>query len=166
MEKNDFIKYGIIKFGEFVLTSGQKSTYYVDIKEACTNPEILGKVVNELSSMVIYQRVSGMELGAVPLLVGLSIKMDIPYTIVRKAEREHGTKNRLVGAIEKNSKIDLIEDVVTTGNSILKTALVLRELGAIIDHAVCVVDRENGGSELLNKNGIKLESVTKISDLL
>ncbi|MEM0139708.1 MAG: orotate phosphoribosyltransferase [Ferroplasma sp.] len=166
MERDEFIKYGIIKFGDFILTSGQKSTYYVDIKEACTDPIILGKIIDGLSPMVIYGQISGMELGSVPLLVGLSLKLNIRYAIVRKSEREHGTGKRIVGTVEKNSKIDIIEDVVTTGNSILKTADILRKNGAIVDHAICVVDREAGGTELLKENGIALASMAKISELM
>jgi orotate phosphoribosyltransferase len=166
MDRERFIKSGMIKFGDFTLTSGKKSGYYIDIKEACTNPETLSEICTELAGKTIYDTVAGMELGAVPLIVGISLKTNKSYIIVRKGERDHGTKNRLIGNIIPGSKIDLIEDVVTTGNSILKTAIILRENGAIVDHAVCVVDRESGGSELLSDNGIKLESIARVSELL
>ncbi len=161
-----FIEKGIIKFGDFTLTSGKKSNYYIDIKEACTYPETLSEICDELAKKTIYNTVAGMELGAVPLIVGVSLKTNKPYIIIRKEEREHGTKKRVIGNIIVGNKVDLIEDVVTTGNSLLKTAVVLRNSGAIVDHALCVVDRENGGSELLKENGIKLESVKKVSELL
>ncbi len=166
MDRKKFIQSGMIKFGDFTLTSGKKSTYYVDIKEACTNPATLSEICEELEKKSIYGTIAGMELGAVPLIVGISLKTDKPYVIVRKGERNHGTKKQIIGNIIPGSKIDLIEDVVTTGNSLLKTALALRENGAIVDHAVCVVDRESGGEDLLKENGIKLESVVKISELL
>ena len=166
MDKEKFIQSGMIKFGDFTLTSGKKSTYYVDIKEACTDPATLSEICDDLAGKTIYDTVAGMELGAVPLIVGISLKTGKPYIIIRKGEREHGTKKQIVGNIVSGSRIDLIEDVVTTGNSLLKTAKILRENGAIVDHAVCVVDREPGGEELLKENGIKLESVAKISELL
>lgn len=161
-----FIKMGIIQFGDFTLTSGKKSNYYVDIKEACTHPGTLAEICDELAAKTRYGTIAGMELGAVPLIVGVSLKTNKPYIIIRKEEREHGTKKRVIGNITEGRKVDLIEDVVTTGNSLLKTANVLRENGAIVDHAICVVDRESGGSELLKENGIILESIKKISELL
>jgi orotate phosphoribosyltransferase len=166
MDREKFIQSGIIKFGDFTLTSGKKSTYYVDIKEACTEPATLSEICDDLEKKTIYGTIAGMELGAVPLIVGISLKTGKPYIIIRKGERDHGTKKQIIGSMVPGNKIDLIEDVVTTGNSLLKTAQVLRENGAIVDHAVCVVDRESGGKELLEKNGIKLESVAKISELL
>ena len=166
MDREKFIESGMIKFGDFTLTSGKKSNYYVDIKEACTDPETLSAICNDLAGNTVYDTVAGMELGAVPLIVGVALKTGKRYIIVRKEERTHGTGSRVVGKVVPGSRIDLIEDVVTTGNSILKTAKVLRDAGAIVDHAVCVVDRESGGFELLKENGIKLVSVAKISELL
>ncbi len=162
----DLIKSGSIKFGDFVLTSGKKSDYYVDIKEGATKPELLNEISVELSKKLTAKKIAGMELGAVPLIVATSLKANIPYIIVRKEEREHGTKKRIIGEINKNEEIDLIEDVVTTGNSLLKTADILRKNGAVIRHAICVVDRESGGYGLLKSNGIELESLVKISDIL
>ncbi len=166
MDREKFIESGMIKFGDFTLTSGKKSNYYVDIKEACTDPETLSTICDDLARNTVYETVAGMELGAVPLIVGVALKTGKRYIIVRKEERTHGTGSRMVGKVVPGSRIDLIEDVVTTGNSILKTAKVLRDAGAIVDHAVCVVDRESGGSDLLEENGIKLVSVAKVSELL
>lgn len=166
MLSEDLIKSGSIKFGNFVLTSGKKSDYYVDIKEGSTDPELLNEISIELKKKLIAKKIAGMELGAVPLLVATSLKANIPYIIVRKNEREHGTKKRIIGKINENEEIDLIEDVVTTGNSLLKTANILRNNNAKIKHAICVVDRESGGYELLKENGIELESLIKISDIL
>ena len=166
MLDQDLIKSGSIKFGDFVLTSGKKSDYYVDIKEGATKPELLNEISVELSKKLTAKKIAGMELGAVPLIVATSLRANIPYIIVRKEEREHGTKKRIIGNINENEEIDLIEDVVTTGNSLLKTADILRRNGAVIRHAICVVDRESGGYELLKSDGIELESLVKISDIL
>jgi orotate phosphoribosyltransferase len=166
MDREKFIESGMIKFGDFTLTSGKKSNYYVDIKEACTDPHILSAICDDLAGNTVYGTVAGMELGAVPLIVGVALKTGKKYIIVRKGERTHGTGSRLVGKVVPGTRIDIIEDVVTTGNSILKTAEAIRDAGAIVDHAICVVDRESGGSELLRENGIKLVSVAKISELL
>ncbi len=162
--EEDLLRVGAIKFGDFVLTSGKRSTYYVDIKEAATDPSLLRKIASEFSGMIRSSKIAGMELGAVPLIVATALQMSIPYIIVRK-ERSHGTMSLLVGKFEKGEEIDVIEDVVTTGNSVLKAVNTLRENGAVVKRAYCVVDREEGGSDLLKENGIDLHPIIRISQI-
>ncbi|PYB69173.1 orotate phosphoribosyltransferase [Thermoplasma sp. Kam2015] len=162
--EEDLLRVGAIKFGDFVLTSGKRSTYYVDIKEAATDPSLLKNIASEFSTMIRSKKIAGMELGAVPLVVATALQLSVPYIIVRK-ERSHGTMSLLVGKLEKGEEIDVIEDVVTTGNSVLKAVQTLRENGAIVKRAFCVVDREEGGSELLRENGIELKPIIKISQV-
>ncbi|KAA8922369.1 orotate phosphoribosyltransferase [Thermoplasma sp.] len=162
--EEDLLRVGAIKFGDFVLTSGKRSTYYVDIKEAATEPAVLNKIASEFSRMIRTRKIAGMELGAVPLTVATALHMSIPYIIVRK-ERSHGTMSLLVGKLERGEEIDVIEDVVTTGNSVLKAVQVLRENGAVVKRAFCVVDREEGGSDLLRQNGIDLNPIIRISQV-
>ncbi|MGC8609006.1 MAG: orotate phosphoribosyltransferase [Thermoplasmata archaeon] len=164
MLKEILIGSGAIKFGDFVLTSGKRSSYYVDIKEAATNPEILNQIADEFSERIKADVIAGMELGAVPLVVATSMKLKIHYLIIRK-ERSHGTMSLIIGKFEKGTEIDVIEDVVTTGNSVLKTVQILRENGAIVKRAYCVVDREEGGKDLLEKNDIELIPLIHISDI-
>jgi orotate phosphoribosyltransferase (EC 2.4.2.10) len=83
---------GAIKTGEFTLTSGKKSNFYVDIKDACADPEVLKVIVGELEKKVTSKAVAGVELGAVPLVVATAFKMSIPYFIIRK-QSNHGMKN-------------------------------------------------------------------------
>ncbi len=164
MLKEILIGSGAIKFGDFILTSGKRSSYYVDIKEAATNPEVLDQISGEFAQRVKASIIAGMELGAVPLMVATAMKLKIPYIIVRK-ERSHGTMSLIIGKFAPGTEIDVIEDVVTTGNSVLKTVLILRENGAVVRRAYCVVDREEGGMELLEKNDIELFPLIRISDI-
>lgn len=96
MLSEDLVKSGAIKFGDFILTSGKRSDYYVDIKEAATDPNLLSEIASEFSKMIHARKIAGMELGAVPLIVATSLNMGIPYVIVRK-ERSHGTLSLIVG---------------------------------------------------------------------
>jgi len=159
------IKNGAIKFGDFTLTSGLKSKYYVDIKEVSTKPEFLNELAEELSKNVKAKTIAAVELGAVPILIATSIKMNLPLLIIRK-EREHGTKDLLIGKFPEGTEVDLIEDVVTTGGSLIKAIDLLRSRGAKVTRAICVVDREQGGAEALKAMGVELIPLVKISSVL
>ncbi len=165
MLKDDLINIGAIKFGNFILTSGKTSNYYIDIKSAYTNPEILDSIGNEISKFVVSGKIAGMELGAVPIIVSVAIKTKKPFIIIRKDELKHGTKKRYIGNINNGDEIDVIDDVATTGGSIMKTVEIIRNNGGIVKRAVCVVDREEGAYEMLKSNGIELYSIIKASDL-
>ncbi|OWP57005.1 MAG: orotate phosphoribosyltransferase [Thermoplasmatales archaeon B_DKE] len=162
--KDILLSSGAIKIGDFVLTSGKKSSYYVDIKEAATDPMVLKAISEEIAKKITAGKIAGMELGAVPLIVSVSILKTIPYVILRKSIT-HGTKKLTVGKIDTGETIDMVEDVVTTGNSLLKAVNLIRENGGIVKRAICVVDRMDGGSELLKENGVELVPLLKISDL-
>ncbi len=154
---------GAIKFGDFVLTSGKRSNFYVDIKDAATEPIVLKEIAEELASRVQKDKIAGMELGAVPITVATALKKGMPYLILRK-ERSHGTKKLIIGNLQKGEEVELIEDVVTTGGSLLKAATLVRENGGVVRRAIVVVDRQEGGGEMLKEHGIELDSIVKMSD--
>lgn len=156
---------GAIKFGDFVLTSGKKSKYYVDIKDSATNPETLGNIARYFSEMTSKVKLAGVELGAVPLLVATAVTKGVPYLIIRK-ERKHGTGKLTIGEVSPGETVEIIEDVVTTGGSVLKAAKYLRENGAVVKDVYCVVDREEGGVELLKENDLQLHPIIRISELM
>ncbi len=166
MIKDDLVRLNAIKFGDFTLTSGKKSSYYVDIKAAETDPDFLKELAEEISKKVSAKKVGGVELGAVPLVIATALRMGIPYLIIRKQENMHGTRGPFIGSVKEGDRIDIIEDVVTTGNSILRAVKTLRERGAIVERAICIVDREEGGSKLLSDNGIELLALVRISEVM
>ncbi len=157
---------GAFQFGDFTLTSGKKSSYYVDLKAAFTDPVLLRRVVQRLVPYTAgVQRLAGTELGAVPLLVALALETGLPYVILRKKARGHGTGRAYEGEIRAGEKVLLVEDVATSGGTIQRAAEVLRGEGAQVERAVCVVDREEGGAESLREMGIGLEAVLRSRDL-
>lgn len=161
----ELLESGAIKFGDFTLTSGKKSKYYVDIKDAATDPELLGLISGIFAKMTTNTKLAGVELGAVPLLVATAVAKKVPYLIIRK-ERKHGTGKLTIGGIEPGETIEIIEDVVTTGGSVLRAVKYLRENGAKVENAYCVVDREEGGVNLLKENGIALHPIIRISEIM
>lgn len=158
---------GAFKTGEFTLTSGKKSNFYVDIKQASTNPKILAEIAREMKSLIKDERrIAGMELGAVPLAVAVSLESGLPYVIIRKRERTHGTGKLIEGNMKAGERILLVEDVTTSGSSLVKAAEIVRQAKGVVDRALVVVDREEGASELLAENGILLVPLVRVSEMM
>jgi orotate phosphoribosyltransferase len=137
--------------GDFVLSSGKKSPFYVDKYLFSTEPDLLRDLAQEISARLPTgtQRLAGVELGAVPLVAAVALHSDIPYNIVRKAAKEYGTGNRVEGRpFEAGERITLIEDVVTTGAQALKSAAALEEAGAEVLCILAVLDRREEGYTL------------------
>ena len=158
---------GAIKFGHFVLTSGAVSDYYIDIKNASTDPNTLKKIAEAMAEYAEgYDLIAGMELGAVPLVVALSLKTKIPYVIVRKDKRKHGTSKQLEGGSVKNKKILVVEDVTTSGGSVVKTLQILHENHGNVDKVLVVVDRESGAREKIENLNVEFVPLLSISEIL
>ena len=171
MDKKELIRLlkecGAIQFGQFVLTSGVVSDYYIDIKKASTNPNILKKIAKSMAEYTEgYDLLAGMELGAVPLVVALSLETNIPYVIIRKEKREHGTGKQIEGGDVKGKRVLVIEDVTTSGGSVIKTINIIREKQGIVDEVLVVVDRESGAEEKLQSLDTSFIPLLSISDIL
>ena len=156
-----------IQFGHFVLRSGATSDYYIDIKKASTNPMILKRLAEAMSEYAEgYEVLAGMELGAVPLVVALSLETNIPFVIVRKEKKEHGTGKQIEGGEVKGKRVLIIEDVTTSGGSVIKTIQVIRENQGIVDEVVTVVDRESGAEEKMKQVDVSFIPLLSVSDIL
>jgi orotate phosphoribosyltransferase len=162
----DLLESGAVRFGTFTLTSGQTSDVYVDVKRATTDPDRLRRIAERLVGRVgDADRLAGMELGAVPILVALSLQARRPYAIVRKAGRSHGTGQRVEGEIPQGARVLVVEDVTTTGGSVAETVELLRAAGGVVDRVVCVVDRQQGAAERLAGMGVRLEPLITLAEL-
>jgi len=158
---------GAIKFGRFVLTSGAVSDYYIDIKKASTEPKILKLIAEQMSEYTDgYDLLAGMELGAVPLVVALALETNLPYVIIRKEKREHGTGKQIEGGDVQGKRVLIIEDVTTSGGSVVKTIQILRESTAEVDKVLVVVDRETGAGEQLQKLDVEFIPLVSVSEIL
>ena len=131
--------------GDFVLSSGKKSQFYVDKYLFSTEPALLRDLAREISARLPAgtERLAGIELGAVPLVAAVALESGLPYGIVRKTAKEYGTGNRIEGRAPVGRKVALIEDVVTTGAQALQAAAALEEAGAKVLGIVAVLDRRN-----------------------
>ncbi|MGQ9588565.1 MAG: orotate phosphoribosyltransferase [Thermoplasmata archaeon] len=155
----------VVQTGEFILTSGKKSDYFVNIKRASTNPEVLREIGKAVAPYVDDCKIAGMALGAIPLAVAVALETNRPFVMVRKEPKDHGTRDLIEGDVSPGEKFIVVEDVATTGGSTLKVVSALREKGANVSKAVVVVDREEGAREMLTEHGIELISLFKAKDL-
>ena len=159
---------GAVKFGDFTLSSGRKSKYYVDKYVFETNPLCLEAIGERIAKLIPSdaQKLAGIEIGSIPLAAIASVKSGMPFVIVRKEKKGYGTNKLIEGVYRPGEKAFVVEDVVTTARGALGAIHTLREAGLVVDSIVCVVDREEGGRESLEKEGVHVTSLVKASELL
>ena len=155
-----------VKFGEFELSHGGTTDYYVDKYVFETDPHCLRLIASAFADRIGDNRLAGVALGAVPLVAATAVETDRPYVIVRKKTKEYGTGNQIEGEFEEGEELVVLEDIATTGQSAIDAVEALREAGAIVDRVLVVVDREEGARENLAEHDIELESLLTASELL
>lgn len=157
----------VIKFGKFTLSSGRKSDYYVDMKKAITDPQILLQVAKIISNLIKddeIDKIAGPALGAVPIATAVALQSGIPMLMIRKAQKDYGTSKLIEGDLKQGDNVIVVEDVTTTGKSLLKTVRAVKDNGGKIKRTFVIVDREEGAVEGLEKEGLQLEPIVSISD--
>jgi len=157
----------VVKFGKFTLSSGKESDYYVNMKMAVTDPKILkviAKIVSNSINPEKIDKIAGPALGAVPIATAISLESEIPMLMIRKAKKGYGTSKIIEGTLEKGDLVVVVEDVTTTGDSLLKAVKAIEENGGDVKRAVVIVDRDEGAIENLEKEGILLEPLLSIND--
>jgi orotate phosphoribosyltransferase len=160
---------GVIKRGNFTLKSGATSPIYFDLRAIVSYPHLLKAVADSLWQCVKdvkTDRICGVPYTALPIATVISIANNIPMVMVRKEVKKHGTGQQVEGHYEPGQNCIVIEDVVTTGGSVLTTVEQLRAVGLQVSEVVAFLDRENGGKENLAKAGCRLTSVFRLNELL
>ena len=157
--------------GDFLLRSGRRSRYYLDKYRFETDPEILREIGERLGAAIREVepetvRVAGPALGAVALAASASMASGLPFIIVRGATKEYATGNRIEGPYEPGELVCLVEDVVTSGGALCEAVEAVRAAGLVVRHAVCVVDREEGGADALARLGVRLAALYRAGELL
>ncbi len=153
--------------GTFVLRSGRTADHYFDKYRFESDPTLLAEIVEAMAPLVpeATEGLAGLELGGVPLATMLSSVTGLPAYFVRKQPKKYGTEQVCEGGEVAGRNLLIIEDVVTTGGQMVLSAQDLRAEGAIVQHAVCVIDREGGGSDVVAAEGITLRSLFTMRDL-
>ena len=160
----------VFEEGEFTLASGKKSSYYVNMKKAITEPLILSTIAELISERIddSTQKIAGPALGAVPIATAVSLESGKPLLMIRKEKKGYGTSKLIEGELNEGDNVILVEDVTTTGgsllNSLLKAINAIRDNGGIVQKAFVVVDREEGAMETFANEGIELEPLISVSE--
>ena len=155
-----------VKFGEFELSHGGTSDYYVDKYLFETDPHCLRLIAEAFAERVGDAKLGGVALGGVPLVAATSTTTGNPYVIARKQAKEYGTGNRIEGRLAEGEEVVVIEDIATTGQSAVDAVEALREAGAVVERVLVVVDRGEGAGELLAGAGVELEALLTATELL
>ena len=153
--------------GDFTLSSGLKASYYIDGRMISLRPEgayLIGRKVLELLRGTGVQAVGGMTLGADPIATAVAIVShiegaDIPAFIVRNAIKGHGTQKRIEGPLEEGARVAIVDDVITTGSSVLRAIEAVEEKGCKVVKVIVLIDRRQGGAEEIKRRGYDFAAI-------
>ena len=155
------LKNNIVKYGDFTLKSGKKSWFYVDLRLISSYPEtfefVIDCYVKMIESIQNVDAVAGVAVAGVPFSAVTGYKLGIPSIIVRPQAKEHGLKKLVEGNIDSDSKVVLIDDLITTGSSKIPGIQALRNEELIVEDMLVLIDRSQGNLEGLDELDIKLD---------
>ena len=153
--------------GNFTLRSGAVSNEYFDKYRFESDPALLREIAEAMAPLVPEgtEALAGLELGGVPLATMLAQVTGLPALFVRKEAKTYGTCQLAEGGAIDGRRLAIVEDVVTSGGQVVLSGRDLRDLGAKVETAICVIDRESGGREALAAEGIELRALFTMSQL-
>ena len=153
--------------GEFVLRSGRTATEYFDKYQFEADPELLDRLAERMAVLVPdgTEVLAGLEMGGIAVVTALGRHAKLPCAFVRKEAKKYGTARLAEGAEVAGRRVLVVEDVVTSGGQVVISTGELRKLGAHVDHALCVIDRQEGGAQALAADGITLRALLTREDL-
>jgi len=167
------IKNDAIKFGDYILASGKRSPYYIDLRLTISSPITMDWIANSLTRIVINEigkdkidKILGVPTAGVPFATMVSQKLGIPLIYYRQARKEHGVRKKIEGTLDRNDRVLIVDDLITTGESVIEAAEVVRDQGGVVNELVVLLDREQGGRERLRASRIEAHVLFKISDAM
>ncbi len=160
-----------IKFGDYTLTSGKKSPYYIDLRQTISSPITMDWISNSLVRIIINEigknkidKILGVPTAGVPFATMVSQKIALPLIYYRKARKEHGVRKKIEGSLERNDRVLIIDDLITTGESVIEAAEAVRGQGGIANELVVLLDREQGGTQRLRESYLEPHILFRVSE--
>ena len=162
----------IIQFGDFTLASGKKSSYYVDLRLVPSYPHQFRKMVKHLQNEIIdkiglenFDSIVSVPTGGLVIASALAIETVKPLIYVRSKPKDYGTTKSVEGKINDGLKVVMVDDVATTGGSVINAIKSLKESKIKVEDAFVIVNRMEGADEALNEEGVKLHSLTNVMQI-
>jgi orotate phosphoribosyltransferase len=166
------LEVGAIKFGKFRLTSGKTSSYYIDLRVLPSYPaafhqalQVYGDTTRRLG-VEKFRIIVGIPTSGMVYASPLAYKLRKPFAYIRKEAKEWGRERKVEGVLKQGYSALLVDDVITTGKSIIEAANAIRAEGGVVEHTLVLVDREEGGRKKLKSEGIRLHQFLRIGEIL
>jgi orotate phosphoribosyltransferase len=163
---------GALRFGKFTLASGKSSSYYLDLRVLPSDPEAYGLAVSAYLALAkqigerSFDGVAGVATAGVTVSSPLAYLLKKPMVYVRREEKEHGLEKRVEGAVRPGWRVVVVDDLVTTGGSVISAVEALRNSGCVVKDAIVLVDRLEGGKANLARSGVRLIAFVDVKELV
>lgn len=165
------LRTGSLRFGTFKLSSGILSSYYVDLRLIPSDSEAFRRVIGFYSSVLgttlanRVQRLAGIPTSGIAYAAVLAFNLSKPFLYVRKEEKEHGRGRRIEGVLQPGDRVLVLDDVITSGKNIVEAVETIRSEGGVVEDALVLLDRQQGGEASLKKAGVKLHSYATMKQI-
>ena len=160
---------GAVKFGEFTLKTGIKSPIYIDLRVLISYPKILKMIASAMIGLtdgLKFDVVGGVPYTALPIATAMSLEKGWPMVYARKEAKDYGTKKMVEGVYPEGAVALIIEDLITSGTSILENVEKFNASGLQVKDCIVLIDREQSGKKNLEERGLNVRSVLGINELL
>jgi orotate phosphoribosyltransferase len=169
---NILFKIDAVKFGVYKLSSGKSSPYYIDLRVVPSFPDAFREICDFYAQCISDQigiknvdRIVGVPIAGIPFASQIAYNLKKPFLYVRKDIKLHGRERRVEGVLASGDRVLLLDDLLTTGLTLTTAIDAARAEGGVVTDVVVFLDREEGGRELLERKGVKVHSLLKISEI-